>query len=154
MNITKSVIAVSSNAPQTGFVVTLEGTSLFLTILISTSVLLATSIKIISKFNSIVAELKDLREELASHSNLEGHPKLLEPLKLLQKDVAAIDKKIDIHLQDYTNFKDANLLQHNGASEQIKHVWNKTEKLFTEQRTDIKDLQQFLQKQQNFRIRE
>lgn len=65
-----------------------------------------------------------------------------------------VEKRFDVHLQDYVNYKDSVLLQHNGTSEQVKHVWSKTEKLFSEQQTNIKDLQQFLQKQQDFRIRE
>ncbi|MHC5720260.1 MAG: hypothetical protein ACYTX0_51575, partial [Nostoc sp.] len=65
-----------------------------------------------------------------------------------------IDRKVDIHLQDYVNHKDASLLQGNQLNEKINHTWNKTEKLFHEQKTDIKEIQGFLQKQQNFKIRE
>lgn len=45
-----------------------------------------------------------------------------------------LDRKVDIHLQDYTNYKDAILLQHNGLIDVIKHNWNKTEKLFNNER--------------------
>jgi hypothetical protein len=65
-----------------------------------------------------------------------------------------LDKRFDIHVQDYVNYKDANLLALNTTDEKIKHTWNKTEKLLEERKTDIKDLQLFLQKQQNFKIRE
>ncbi|MEH2139896.1 hypothetical protein [Nostoc sp.] len=46
----------------------------------------------------------------------------------------ALDRKVDIHLQDYTNYKDALLLQHNGLIDAIKHNWSKTEKLFNNER--------------------
>ncbi|MBD2243211.1 hypothetical protein [Nostoc sp. FACHB-888] len=58
------------------------------------------------------------------------------------------------HLQDYVNHKDAALLALNGNDEKIDHKWQRTEKLFKEQKTEIKDLQKFLQKHQSFRIHE
>ncbi|MEH1898622.1 MAG: hypothetical protein V7K94_25635 [Nostoc sp.] len=45
-----------------------------------------------------------------------------------------LDRKVDIHLQDYTNYKDAILLQHNGVIESIRHNWSKTEKLLNNER--------------------
>ncbi|MBN3911099.1 MAG: hypothetical protein HWQ35_32525 [Nostoc sp. NMS1] len=152
MTTIKSVIGVT--VPQAGFVVTLEGTSLFLGILLSTFALIGIGVKVVSKFNTITNEIRDLREDLNTHANSEGHEKLLKEVELLQKDVIAFDKRFDVHLQDYTNYKDANLLQNNNLNEKINHTWNKTEKVFIEHKTDIKDLQQFLQKQENFRIRE
>ncbi|MEH2437363.1 MAG: hypothetical protein V7K25_24535 [Nostoc sp.] len=136
-----------------GFVVTLEGTSLFLTILISSCALLGIFIKIITKFNSITAEIRDLREDLGSHSKAEGHQQLLEQTRIIQKDLINFDKKFDLHLQDYQHYKDANLLAYNGINEKINHTWSKTEKLFIEHKGEIKELQQFLKKEQNFKIR-
>ncbi|MEH2414485.1 hypothetical protein [Nostoc sp.] len=46
----------------------------------------------------------------------------------------SLDRKVDIHLQDYTNYKEAVLLQHNGIIDVIKHNWNKTEKLFNSEK--------------------
>lgn len=43
-----------------------------------------------------------------------------------------LDRKVDMHLQDYANYKDAGLLQHNGLNEKINHNWSKTEKLFNQ----------------------
>lgn len=45
-----------------------------------------------------------------------------------------LDRKVDIHLQDYTNYKDALLLQHNTLIDIIKHNWSKTEKLFNSEK--------------------
>ncbi|MEH2453850.1 hypothetical protein [Nostoc sp.] len=48
--------------------------------------------------------------------------------------IIALDRKVDIHLQDYTHNKDAVLLQHNSLHEKINHNWGKTEKLFNSER--------------------
>ncbi|MBW4425932.1 MAG: hypothetical protein KME50_16145 [Nostoc desertorum CM1-VF14] len=151
---TKTVIAINPSTPQAGLVVTLEGTNLVLAILISTIGLLGIFAKIVSRFNAITNEIRDLREDLNSHAIAEGHAKLLEQVKVLQKDLAALDKRFDIHLQDYVNHKDAALLALNGNDEKIEHKWERTEELFKEQKAEIKDLQKFLQKHQSFRIRE
>ncbi|MCC5618260.1 hypothetical protein LC605_24870 [Nostoc sp. CHAB 5836] len=66
----------------------------------------------------------------------------------------SIDKKIDIHLQDYVNYKDATLLAIRGNDERIDHKWKRTEDLFKEIKLEIKELQQFLHKHQDFKIRE
>ena len=149
-------LIIASNSPpkQAGLVVTLEGTNLVLAILISTVGLLGIFAKIISKFNAITNEIRDLREDLTSHSKAEGHQKLLEQTRIIQKDFINFDKKLDLHLQDYQHYKDASLLAYNGTHEKINHTWNKTEKLFIEHKGEIKELQQFLKKQQNFKIRE
>jgi hypothetical protein len=151
----KSVILVNVPPnPSAGFVVTLEGTSLILTILLSVSGLLAICIKLIGKFHDISNEIKDLRDDLNTHANTEGHPRLLEQTRQIQRDVLIIDKRFEVHIQDYLNYKDANLLLWSGAKDGIKHNWEKSEKLFIEQKLEIKDLQKFLQKQGEFRIRE
>ena len=154
MKFVRTLIAVNTNPPQAGIVLTLEGTNLILTILISSIGLLVAFAKIVSKFNSITGDIKDLRQDLKDHANAEGHARLLEQVKALQKDLNNLDKRFDIHLQDYVNHKDAALLALNGNDEKIDHKWERTEELFKEQKTEIKDLQKFLQKQQNFKIRE
>lgn len=52
----------------------------------------------------------------------------------LNDKLTTLDRKVDIHLQDYTNYKDAVLLQHNGLNDSIKHNWSKTEKLFNSEK--------------------
>ncbi|MEH2319005.1 hypothetical protein [Nostoc sp.] len=64
-----------------------------------------------------------------------------------------LDRKVDIHLQDYANYKDANLLQANGLNERINHTWNKTEKLFNDEKAERKEIQAFLQKQNDLKTR-
>ncbi|MEH1905825.1 MAG: hypothetical protein V7L04_31720 [Nostoc sp.] len=65
----------------------------------------------------------------------------------LNERVTTTDRKVDIHLQDYTNYKDANLLQSNGLDEKINHTWNKTKELIEREKTDRKETQLFFQKQ-------
>jgi hypothetical protein len=146
--------ATVGTPPPQGLVVTLEGTNLVLAVVISSIGILGIFAKIVSKFNAITNEIQDLKQELNSHAATEGHPKLLEQVKSLQKDLITLDKRFDIHSQDYLNHKDAALLSLNGNNEKINHKWQRTEELFKEQKSEIKDLQKFLQKHQSFRIRE
>ncbi|MEH2392606.1 MAG: hypothetical protein V7K21_13450 [Nostoc sp.] len=64
------------------------------------------------------------------------------------------DRKVDIHLQDYANYKEANLLQANGLNEKINHTWNKTKELFSEERAERKEIQALIQKQHDLKNRE
>lgn len=144
-----TLIAVEPS-PQnpSGVVVTLEGTSLFLTILVSTSILLGAGIKLISKFNIITSSLRDLREDLNTHEQL------IQQIKVIQKDVCGLDKRFDIHLQDYVNYKDATLLAINGNKERIEHKGERLENYYEELKGEIKELQGFLHKRHDFRIRD
>ncbi|MBG1267750.1 hypothetical protein [Nostoc sp. WHI] len=72
----------------------------------------------------------------------------------MQKEFIAYDKRFDLHLLDYVHYKDANLLVYKGLGDNITHVWMKTEKLVAKQESEVKELQQFLKKQQDFKIRE
>ncbi len=151
---TKTEISALTTQNPTGLVVTLEGTNLFLTIILSLAALIGIIIKTTSKFNAIASEIRDLKEELNSHCKAGGHEQFVKQTEIIQKDLTSFDKKLDLHLQDYQNYKEANLLAYNGTQEKINHTWAKTEKLLNEQKGEIKELQKFLQKQQNFKIRE
>lgn len=72
----------------------------------------------------------------------------------LSERITTIDRKIDIHLQDYINYKDAILLQGKGLDERISHTWAKTKELLTDQKTEIKELQISLQRQHDSKPRE
>lgn len=60
--------------------------------------------------------------------------------------ITTLDRKVDIHLQDYTNYKDAILLQNNGLDGKINHTWAKTKELLDSQKTEIKEIQQTFHK--------
>ncbi|MEH1847709.1 MAG: hypothetical protein V7L25_22695 [Nostoc sp.] len=65
-----------------------------------------------------------------------------------------VDRKVDIHLQDYANYKEANILQANGLNEKINHTWNKTKELFNDEKLERKEIQVLLQKQLDQKIRD
>lgn len=65
-----------------------------------------------------------------------------------------LDRKVDLHLESYANYKEANLLQSNGLNEKINHSWNKTKELFNNERAERKEIQTLLQKQHELRNRE
>lgn len=156
--INESVIEVTATSSpsqtQSGFVVTLEGTNLLLTIILSLAALVAIIIRSVSQFNEITSKIRDLQEDLNSHSNAEGHAQLLQQVKQIQISLIAIERRIDLHLVDYTHEKDSTLLHINGVSDKVKHTWEKTEKILIEQKSEIKEMQKFLNKQQEFKIRE
>lgn len=136
---TKSEIAVTNSSP--GVTLTLENTGTFFGIIVSVSILSGVAISIITKMNRIsfsVDEIQESLKELASNA----------------EKIKDIDKRLDIHLQDYVNYKDANLLSHNGLEEQIKHKWERSEGEFNGIKGSIKELQGFLHRHNDFKIRE
>lgn len=140
MTITKSEIAVPP-VSSPGFTLTLETTGIFLGILVSISALAAVAINIISKMNRISFSINKIEETLKEYaSNAEK--------------IKDLDKRLDVHLQDYVNYKDAILVERNGIREKIDHKWERTENEFNEVKQQIKELQGYLQKRDEFKIRE
>lgn len=84
----KSEITVTPSTP--GITLTLESTGVFLGILVSVSALAGVAIKIISKMNHISISITQLQENLNNYANS-------------VEQVRQLDKKFDIHLQDYLN---------------------------------------------------
>lgn len=140
MTTAKSEIAVTTSSSPS-LTLTLESTGIFLGILVSFAMLSGVAISIISKMNRISFSVDEIQEALKTYaSNAEK--------------IKDLDKRLDIHLQDYVNYKDANLLEHNGLRERIDHKWERTEDEFKVVRGGIKDLQGFLQRRDDFKIRE
>ncbi|MEH2293826.1 MAG: hypothetical protein V7K31_12120 [Nostoc sp.] len=75
----------------------------------------------VNKFNEITSEIKGFKEDLNSHVAM------IQEVRILSKDMSSLDKRFDIHAQDYVNNKDANLIAINGVTDQIKHKWERTE---------------------------
>ncbi|MEH2425863.1 MAG: hypothetical protein V7K48_34680 [Nostoc sp.] len=73
---------------------------------------------------------------------------------LLSDRITALDRKVDIHLENYSNYKEANLLHSNGLNEKITHTWNKTKELFVEERAERKEIQALIQRQHELKNRE
>jgi hypothetical protein len=149
-----SAIAVKPDLQSPSFTITLESTGIFLGILVSFSLLAGILVKVISNFNSLNAEIRDLKEDLNSHSNMEGHDKLLPRVKEIEDKFQSLDKRFDVHLQDYSGYKDIALLAINGNKELIIHKWIRTEEEFQKTNSDVKELQRYLQQRGDFRIRE
>jgi hypothetical protein len=146
-------MATNSNS-QPALILTLESTGILLGSLVSLSILLGIAIKLITKLNLISSEIKALREDLNAHSDTEGHQQTIEQLRGIEKDFHTLDKRFDVHLQDYSGYKDIALLAINGNKELIAHKWIRTEEEFNKTNSEVKELQKYLQQQGTFRIRE
>ncbi|MBL1199149.1 MAG: hypothetical protein FWK04_08685 [Nostoc sp. GBBB01] len=172
----------STIPPSKGIIVTMEGTNLAIGIIIGVATILALVAKATTKFNYIAEQIRDLNELIKNHQKEEGHEKLVTQVHVLQKDFISLDKRFDIHGQDYGNFvaqvrvlqkdfaslerrfdihgqdyinyKDATLLAIHGCEEQIEHKWHRAEEEFAKDRAEIKDLRWFLVKKLDFRIRD
>lgn len=72
----------------------------------------------------------------------------------LNEKITSIDNKVNIHLQDYINYKEANLLQANGLNEKINHTWSKTKELFSEEKAERKEIRLLIEKQHELKNRE
>jgi hypothetical protein len=132
---------------QPTLTISLESTGIFLGALVSVSILVAGFTKIVTNFNLINISIKELRQDINANTQA------LSQLNVLHSEVLKLDKKFDLHQQDYINYKDANLLHVNGVEKQILHNWTKTENMLKEQKAEIKELQGFLQKL-HFTVRE
>jgi hypothetical protein len=131
-----NIIATTSppTAPsQPTVTLTLESTGIFLAALVSFSMLVAGFAKIVTNFNLINISIKELRQDINANTQA------LSQLNVLHSEVLKLDKKFDLHLQDYINYKDANVLHLNGLEKQIIHNWGKAEKALTEQKNEIRE---------------
>lgn len=136
---TSSVAIVDS----AGVTITLQSASIFLGILVSVCALGAIAIKIITQFNNFTNSLKEIEEDLIKHIASEGHEKL-EP-KLTK--IGEIDKKLDLHIQDMLSRKEAVNMIANQLDQKINHK-------FSTLAHSMKDIEGYLNKQGNFRIRQ
>ncbi|MHC5830317.1 MAG: hypothetical protein ACYT04_83860, partial [Nostoc sp.] len=110
---------------------TLQDTGIFLGIIGSLIMLSGVAINIISKINKISFTVDGIQEALKLHATND-------------EKIKDLDKRFVIHLQDYVNYKDANLLSHNGLDELIEHKWQRSETEFNAIKVSIKELQGFL----------
>jgi uncharacterized protein YoxC len=129
----KPVIAVSPNT-QSGVVVTLQSTSLLFGILVSASVLAGLAIKLISNINKISLSINQIQE------NLKG-------LSQSAEKVNQIERRLDLHIQDYVNRKDVVQMMLGQLDEKINHKFKRL--LFYN-----REMQKFLQRDTAFQIRE
>ncbi|MEH1809635.1 hypothetical protein [Nostoc sp.] len=140
MIITNSEIAVtSSTSPRIEF--TLQDTGSFFGIVASIVMLFGVGISIISKINKISFTVDGIQEALKLHASN------AEKIKDLEKHLA-------IHQQDYVNYKEANLASHSSLSDLIEHNWQRSESESNAIKGSIKELQGFLHRTNDFKVRE
>ncbi|MEH1893172.1 MAG: hypothetical protein V7K92_28405 [Nostoc sp.] len=86
---------------------------------------------------SIDAKISNLETKIA---NLETKTFLMteNSKSILNERITTIDRKVDIHLENYSNYKEANLLHNNGLNEKINHTWNKTKELINSEKAERK----------------
>ena len=137
----KQIIAVSSNASTVTINFNFQTVSIILSAAVSLSVLIGLIVKAVSKFNALESELKNLREDL---NTINVSTKKIE---VLQKDYVGIDKRLDLHIQDYLNRVEAVNLICRQLDQKIDHK-------FIRLSGSMKDVEKFLQSQGVFKIRE
>jgi parvulin-like peptidyl-prolyl isomerase len=134
MNTIKPVVAVNSRHTESGVVVTLQSTSILLGILVSGAMLTHLGIKLITNVNNISLSIAQIQKDLKS----------------LSVDVERIDKldrRLDLHIQDYINRKDVVQMLLGQLDEKINHKFRRL--LFYN-----REMQKFLQRDTTFQIRE
>lgn len=109
----------------TGIVLTLESTSALLGILVSASLLIAATIRVVSRFNSLDTSIENLKEDLAEHIKAEGHERLVKRVGEQATQLQSLDKKLDLHLQDCTNRRDTTQMLLGQLNEKIDHKVNR-----------------------------
>jgi hypothetical protein len=134
MNPTKPTIAVSTYSNSPVFTVTLETIGIFTGTLVSISILATVAIKLISNLNHISNSITQIKEDLKEHANN-------------AEKVRELDKKFDLHTQEYINRKDVIQMVLGQLDQKIDHKFKRV--LFY-----TRDIQRFLQRDTAFQIRE
>ena len=131
----------------TKFSLDIEAIGVVFGILASVTVLLGVLVNFTNKINHLESKVQYLQQELIEHSNLEGHRIIVERLNNNNNELYKLEKQLDIHLQDYINRKDLVQYMLGQLDEKVNHK-------FSRLYTSMKDMEKFLQKSNNFRIRE
>ncbi|MDZ8225774.1 hypothetical protein [Nostoc sp. ChiVER01] len=131
MNTTQLSIAATSSPVIT---VTLESVGVFTGILVSLSVLGTLAIKLVNNLNNISTSITQIKEDLKEHADN-------------AEKIRSLEHKLDLHVQDYINRKDTITLLIAQVTQTLEH---RTNRLYT----SMKDIENFLQMQGTFKIRE
>ncbi|MDZ7968756.1 MAG: hypothetical protein RM368_28025 [Nostoc sp. DedSLP03] len=145
-------IGVTSNSQPT-ITVGLESTGVFLGIVVSLTVLLGSLVKIVSTFNKVASDIRDLKDYIKNHASSEGHERLLQQVRILQSEFNAHDKMLGIHLQNFENRKEAVQFLFGQLNEKIDNKSVRIEMEVKEIRKELKEVQGFLHKHEDFVIR-
>lgn len=90
--------------------------------------------QLISNLNNISGSITQIKEDLKEHADN-------------KEKIRDLDKRLDLHIQDYINRKDTVTLLIAQVSQTVDH---RTNRLYT----SMKDIENHLQLQGNFKIRE
>ncbi|MEH2073375.1 MAG: hypothetical protein V7K57_03110 [Nostoc sp.] len=131
MNTTQSTIATTSSPVIT---ITLESVGVFTGILVSLSVLGTLAVKLVNNLNNISISITQIKEDLKEHADN-------------AEKIRELNHKFDLHVQDYINRKDTITLLIAQVTQTVEH---RTNRLYT----SMKDMENFLQMQGTFKIRE
>ncbi|MFN6485437.1 MULTISPECIES: hypothetical protein [unclassified Nostoc] len=131
MNTTQSTIATTSSPVIT---VTLESVGVFTGILVSFSVLGTLAVKLVNNLNNISSSITQIKQDLKEHADN-------------KEKIRSLEHKFDLHVQDYINRKDTVTLLIAQVTQTVEH---RTNRLYT----SMKDIENFLQMQGTFKIRE
>ncbi|MBH8553599.1 hypothetical protein I8751_14710 [Nostocaceae cyanobacterium CENA357] len=141
------IIMVDPGRNPPGITLTLESTSTILGIAISLSMLVGIAIKVITKFNEVNGSIRDLKEDLNTHT------KALDQFKGLHSEVLVLDRKLDLHLQEYTNRKETVQFLIGQLDQKIDHNRKRWEEELAKVNSDIKAVENYLQSQTTFKVR-
>lgn len=158
-------VAIASTKPieKQPITISVEALGIIFGGIVSLLLIIGTIIQATSKVNDLKNRIIRLEEELKEHRQEAGHQTVIERVdatnRLIDKiertidklakteTLIATDKKLDLHLQDYINNKDAVLLVQSNLEDMIKHKFHRCQ-------YSIRDIQRYLQKEGNFVIRE
>ncbi|MEH2306997.1 hypothetical protein [Nostoc sp.] len=132
--ITTQSIAVSNSTSSPVITVSLESVGVFTGICVSISVLGTLAVKLINNLNNISSSITQIKQDLKEHADN-------------KEKIRDLDKRLDLHIQDYINRKDTVTLLIAQVSQTVDH---RTNRLYT----SMKDIENYLQSQGNFKIRE
>lgn len=125
---------------STGIIITLQSASIFLGIIISLSVIAGMFIRLITQFNNLTNAIKDLEKDLLRHATSR------EKIDIRLSQIEAIDRKIDLHIQDYIVRKESVQMHFAQINEKIESRTNQLE-------NSIKRVESFLQREGNYKKR-
>lgn len=134
-------------ALNNSFTFNLEAIAVLLGAGVSITILLSLLVSFTNRINRLETRIQYLQQELAEHANLEVHKVPSDKLVGTINNLYQLEKALDIHLQDYTNRKD--LIQY-----MLGQLDQKIDHKFSRLYHSMKDVEKFLQKSHNFRIRE
>jgi hypothetical protein len=135
MSTLKPVIAINANVQsEPGIVVTLQTTSVLLGILVSGSILLGLGIKLVTNVNKISLSITQIQKDL-------------KELSIDAERIDKIERRLELHIQDFINRKDVTQMLLGQLDEKINHKFKRL--LFYS-----REMQKFLQKDTSFQIRE